>query len=262
MPRSTRSPPTMSLAVLESSPIRWRWCALRRSSGRSSGPISSISAGHADEDEQAERDRRAEQDDRDQEERDDRAGEPRGHVHHLAEVGDVVGADRDHLAGRDLARQGAAEVDGLAADQLHGAVGRGQPVRDREPVPHDPGDRLDQPDREHQAGVLEQRGAVLGGDAAVDRAADHGRHHRLAAHPDDAEEHAADEGLPLAARHPPEERAGRAVLRRPGVVEREAAHSLKGTERDPSRATRLSARRVSPRRRRSRSGTRTRPWRR
>ena len=35
----------MSEAVLERSPIRWRWWALRRSSGRSSGAMSSISTG-------------------------------------------------------------------------------------------------------------------------------------------------------------------------------------------------------------------------
>ena len=60
---------------------------------------------------------------------------------------EVGGADRDHLAGRDLAGQRAAEADGLAGDQLDGAVRRGQPVGHREPVPHDAADRLHQPDQ-------------------------------------------------------------------------------------------------------------------
>ena len=93
----------------------------------------------ADQHDQAERDRGLQQDHRDQDERDDRAGEPGGDVHQLADVGQVVGADRDHLAGRDLAGQGAAEAHGLAGDQLDGAVRRDQPVGDREPVPHDAG---------------------------------------------------------------------------------------------------------------------------
>ncbi len=35
----------MSVAVLDSSPISWRWWVLRRCSGASSGPTSSISVG-------------------------------------------------------------------------------------------------------------------------------------------------------------------------------------------------------------------------
>ncbi len=129
------------------------------------------------------------------------------HVHHLADVGEVVGADRDDLAGRDLARQGAAEADGLAGDQLDDAVGRDQPVGDREPVPHDagwpPGPGRSRTARRPTSTQLAR--VSLAATPSVDGAADHGRHHGLRAHPDDAEEHAPDEGAPLAARHPPQE---------------------------------------------------------
>ena len=46
---------------------------------------------------------------------------------------------------------------------------------------------------------------VAGGDALVDRAAEHGGQHGLAGHPDDAEGHAAEQGVPLALREPPQE---------------------------------------------------------
>jgi len=186
--------------------------------------------GHADQHQQTQRDRGGEQDRGHQQERHDGAGEPGGDVHDLAEVGDVVGADRDDLTGRDLPRERAAEMDRLPADQLHGAVGRRQPVGDREPVPHDAGERLDDADAEHQRGEGDQGRTVLGSHSAVDGGADHRGHHRLAAHPDDAEAHPADKGAPLAARQPEQEGARRAVGGRPGVVEREAAHSLKGTD--------------------------------
>ena len=137
----------MSLAVLDSRPIRWRWWALRRCSGPRIGRDAEHQQRYADQHDQAERDRGLQQDHRDDDERDDRAGEAGGDVHHLADVGEVVGADRDDLAGRDLARQGAAEAGRLAGDELDDAVRRDQPVGDREPVPHDAGGRLHQADR-------------------------------------------------------------------------------------------------------------------
>ena len=52
------------------------------------------------------------------------------------------------LAGRDLAGQGRAEPDGVSSEHLDGAVGADQPVGDREPVAHDPGGGLEDPDAE------------------------------------------------------------------------------------------------------------------
>jgi hypothetical protein len=192
--------------------------------------------GHADQHQQPERHRGGEQDRGDQHERDHRAGEAGRDVHDLPDARQVVGADRDHLAGRHLARQRAAEVHGVAGDELDGAVRRGQPVGDREPVPHDAADRLEQPDREHDAGVHDQRLAVLGGDPAVDRATDHGGHHGLRAHPDDAAGHPEHESVPLAPGNPPQEPRRRPDVRRSGMVEGEAAHSPEPTERDGSPA--------------------------
>ncbi len=80
------------------------------------------------------------------------------------------------------------------------------------------------PIEQHHQGVLHELAGVLGGHAAVDRAADHGRHHRLRAHPDDAEEHPQEKGVPLAPRDPPQELPGRPVIRRTGMVEGELAH--------------------------------------
>ena len=83
---------------------------------------------------------------RDDEERHHRAGGAGGDVHRVADVGQVVVADRDDLAGGHPLGQRRAEADGLPGDELDDAVGRGQPVGDREPVPHDRGDRADHPD--------------------------------------------------------------------------------------------------------------------
>ena len=102
--------------------------------------------------------------------------------------------------------------DGLSADQLDDAVGRDQPVGDCEPVSHDPADRLHAGrSRTSPAAHFSSSLVVLVGDAAVDRAPDARPASRPAlAHPDDAEEHAAEEGAPLALRHPPEEPPRRA----------------------------------------------------
>ena len=99
---------------------------------------------------------------------------------------------------------------------------------------------------------------VLGGDAAVDGAADHGRHHRLRAHPDDAEEHPADEGAPLAPGHPPQEAPRRPVVGGAGVVEGEVAHSPNATERGVAGANAFRGVRGHRRRGRRRSRMRHR----
>ena len=78
-------------------------------------------------------------------------------------------------------------------------------------------------------GLVQTAAGIAARDAVVDGAAQDRGHHGLAAHPDDAERHPAQQRAPLAPRQPPEERPRRPVHRRPGVVEREAAHSLHGT---------------------------------
>ena len=134
------------------------------------------------------------------------------------------GADRDHFAGGDLAGQGAAELHGLATDELDGAVGGGEPVGDRVAVPHDAAGRLHQADEEHQAGVLDQLAGVAVGNAHVDRPPDHGGHHGLAAHPRDAEEHPHRERAPLALPEPPQQPARRPVVGDAGVIKGQDAH--------------------------------------
>ena len=124
-----------------------------------------------------------------------------------------------------------AEVDRVPAHQLHGAVGRGEPVGHGEPVPHDAGDGLHDADRQHHAGPDQQLLAVLGRDAAVDRQTDDGGHHGLAAHPGDPEGHPAEEGPPLSLGHPPQVPTRGPVIGRSGVVEGELAHSPHGTDR-------------------------------
>ena len=214
----------MSVPVLERSERIWRSVALRACSGLRIGPITQQQQRHADQHDQAELDRGAEQDRGDEEERDDRAGEAGGHVHHVADVVEVGGADRDHLAGADLARQRAAEAHRLAGRELHDPVGRGQPVGDREAVPHDPGDRLEQADQEHHAGPEQQLLLVLVGHAAVDRATQHRGHHGLARHPHDAERHAAGQGRQLLPGEPPQEPAGGAMVRGSGIGDRQCSH--------------------------------------
>ena len=216
----------MSLAVLDSEPISSRWWVLRTCSGLSSGPTSSVRSGYADQHDQPERDRGLQQDDRHDHERHDRAGEPGTDVHQVAEVLEVRRPDRDDLTRRHLARQGAAQGHRLAADELDGAVGRGQPVGDGVAVPDDAGRRLDEPDREHQPGVLQQLLGVLRRHAFVDRATDHGRQHGLRAHPGDAEQHPQQQGVPLPLRQPPQQPPRRPVVGDAGMVEGEVAHRL------------------------------------
>ena len=164
------------------------------------------------------------QDHRDQQERHDRAGEPGAMTSITWPMWDEVGgADRDHLAGGDLARQRAAEVHGLAADELHGAVGRGQPVGDREPVPHDAADRLHQPDaRASPPADISSAWLSLAATPRSIARPMHGRHHGLAAHPDDAEEHPHRPGCATAPGHPPQEPPRRPVVGGAGVVEGQA----------------------------------------
>ena len=74
------------------------------------------------------------------------------------------------------------------------------------------------------AGPLEQPRGVLGGDALVDRLADHRRHHRLASHPDDAERHPAQQGAATGPSPSTTGTARRPVVGGAGVVEGERAH--------------------------------------
>jgi hypothetical protein len=179
---------------------------------------------HPEEHHEPEGHRGLQQDHRDQQERHDRAGEPRRGVHHLPEVRDVAGADRHDLAGRHLPRQRPAEVHGVPAHQLHGPVRRGEPVGDREPVPDDAAGRLDQADAEQHGGVRRERVGVLRRDPAVDGPADHRGHHRLAAHPHDAEQRAERERAPLALGQPHQEPHRGPVVGGAGVVEGEPPH--------------------------------------
>ena len=214
----------MSVPVLERSERICRSVALRAWSGLRIGPITSSSSGTPTSTTRPSWTDVLSRIARDQEERDDRAGEAGGHVHHVADVVEVGGADRDHLAGADLARQRAAEPHRLPGRELDDPVGRGQPVGHREAVAHDPGDRLEQPDHEHHAGPQQQLLLVLVGHAAVDRAAQHRGHHGLARHPHDAEGHPAGEGRQLLPGQPPEEPAGGAVVRGSGIGDGQCSH--------------------------------------
>ena len=77
-----------------------------------------------------------------------------------------------------------AEPDGLPGDDLDGPVGGGQPVGDREPVPHDAGDAWTSPTPSRTPAHVPAPAGVLGRDAVVDGLADDRGHHRLGDHPD------------------------------------------------------------------------------
>ena len=230
----------MSLAVLERRPIRWRWwaaAALQRAEDRGDAEHQQRDA---DEHDEAERDRGLQQDHRDEDEGHDRAGEAGGDVHDLADVGEVVGADGDHLAGRDLARQGAAEAGRLAGDELDDAVRRDQPVRHREPVAHDAGGRLDQADPEEHGRPLDaaargpwrrRRRRSRDRSPPASRPGRSSRRCRRTCR----RRGSATAGAPSTTGSRP----GEPVLRRTGVVEGELAHPPHATDRGPSAANRF-----------------------
>jgi hypothetical protein len=176
-----------------SSPTASRWGELTLVQRPQQRPEAEHQHRYADQHDQAEHRRRREQDDGDHREGDDRAGEPGGHLQHVADVREVAGADADHLAGGQVLGQGGAEVGGLAGDHLDRAVGGAQPVRHREPVPHDAGPGLQDADGKECDGPEQQAPGVTRGDALVDRLAQDRGHERLRAHPDDAEHHPAQE---------------------------------------------------------------------
>ena len=110
----------------------------------------------------------------------------------------------------------APRLHALPADELHGAVGGDQPVRHREPVPHDAAGRLHAARWPAAARPRPAAPGVAVGHPAVDRATDHGGHHGLAAHPHDAEEHPQRPGSPLLLGHPQQQPAGERWSASPG----------------------------------------------
>ena len=155
---------------------------------------------------------------------DQRPGQPGHDVHGRADPLGVMGADGGDLAGRDPARQRAAEPHRLADQQLLDPVGGGQPVDHGGAVAKDPGDGGDQPGRHDQGRPADQRGPVALGHALVDGPPDQGRHDRQGAHPDHAVEDPDRERAKLPARHPQQKAGGRAQVGRAGMTQRELAH--------------------------------------
>ena len=180
----------MSAARLDSSPVISRCCRVRACKRPEQGAHQHEERRDAEQDDQPERHRGVQQDDRDHHEGHQGAHRPGEHVHRVAEVGEVVGPDRDDLAGGDALGEGRAEVGGLAGDQLDDPVGGGEPVRHGVAVPHDAGQAdCSSPMPKQHSGPAQQGRPVAGGDPGVDRLADDGRHEGRAGHPDHAEDH-------------------------------------------------------------------------
>ena len=118
MPRSTRSPATVSAAIAVASPNRARWIALaplERAHERCDGE------GHerdADDDDQTESRLLHEQDHRDGDERDDRPDQAAQTSSADPMRSTSLARDRDDLTGGDLAWQVAAEVRRAPRHQL------------------------------------------------------------------------------------------------------------------------------------------------
>ena len=124
----------------------------------------------------------------------------------------------------------------MVADDLRHPKRGLEPVEDREPVAHDPGEGLDAAEHQEDERPERQRSAVLLLDPALDRPADRVRHQRLSDHPDDPEEDPGRDRGELLPPDPDEEtdwrsRVGHARVVRgqadPGAVE-PPARSVQG----------------------------------
>ena len=152
---------------------------------------------------------------------------PAAAAHHLdrvADVGEVGGADRDDLAGRHAARQGGAQTHRVAGDDLHGAVGRDEPVLHGEAVPEDAGPGLKEANSQQDQGPHPEPTRVIDATPLVDGAPDDGRHHGLRHHPDDSEGHASEDRRLLPPCHPPQVATGGPDIRDARIREGKVAH--------------------------------------
>ena len=180
----------------------------------------------ANEDHETQRPGLAQQDDGHDDVARDCAGETCGHVIQPTQAHGVRGDRRDHLAGGHAAGKRLAGVGRLVPDQLHAPKGGAQPVLDGEPVAHHPGKRADGTQRDEYAAPGQQGPSVVGDDAEIDRLADRRWEECLADHPDDTEEHPAQQGAPLTPRDPAKEPHGRTKVRGSGI---RIGHSLHRT---------------------------------
>ncbi len=202
MPRSTRSPATVSAPRAVSLPATSRCACWRRCSGRSSGPTAAPSRARRAGRRSPSSTERAQQDHRDDDVGDDRAGEPGGHVegaadvrgrrwwppsHHLA--GGQATADR-HARPARCAGRAAAWRGTTRCSQLSTAT------RCRR-TPNTACDRCQAEARPVTSGAAASRSFV--GDARLQAAADRGGHQRLGDHPDHAEGHRRRGGCATAA---------------------------------------------------------------
>ena len=225
MPRSTRSPATVSAPSAVSWPATSRCACWRRCSGRSSGPEQQHHRRHAEQHDEAERHRGAQQQHRDDGVGRQRPGQPGGDVEGPADPQRVVGRGRDDLAGRQPAADGDADRGAVPAEQLHGPERRAQPVVDGDPVPQDAGDGLHDGQAEHDQRPPARPPPGRRRRPRSEPAADRGRHQRLGDHPDDAVDDADQQRAPLLAAGPEQEARRRTGRRRAaGVVEGEGAH--------------------------------------
>ena len=112
-------------------------------------------------------------------------------------------------------------MDDLAGDELLDAGAGDEEVRNGVAVAHQPGARLDQADREQDAGPEPQLAAVLARNALVQGAAEGEGEDRLGAHPGHTEDGGDSQRRGLLARDPDEETASRAQVGDAWVVQGE-----------------------------------------
>ena len=118
----------------------------------------------------------------------------------------------------------APETHRVARDDLHGAVGRDQPVLHGEAVPEDAGPGLKEADSQQDQGPQPEPARVIDANPLVDGAPDDGRHHGLRHHPDDSEGHASEDRRLLPPCHPPQVATGGRDIRGARIGEGKVAH--------------------------------------
>ena len=208
IPRSTRSPATVSAPRAVSRPASSRWALWRRWRGFMTNASDATSSGPPNEHDEPEQERAAQQDDRDDDERHDRAHEAREDVEAVAHPAEVAREAGQHLAGWHRAGQGGAGAADRPVGDHPGPEGGDEPVLDGEPVPAVAGDRRDQPEPHDGERPQDEGTPVTGDDPVVDGPAHGGRDEGDGEHPRDAEGGAREEGAPLAACEPHEQAVG------------------------------------------------------
>ena len=214
MPRSTRSPATVSAPSEVSRPglvPLGRLAPLERPHDQGQRREQHRAA---DEHDDAEHDRAAQQDDRHDEEAHDGAGHPGRDVVGVADPPEVAGEAGDDLAGRHPSGERRPGPPHRSLGDHGGAERRDQPVAHGEPVPPVGRHGADQAQAHDRAGPDEQ-GLLVVRDEAVDGLADRGRDEGDRQHPRHTEQHAPEDGSPLAPSEPHEVAVG---VQRRGLV--------------------------------------------